>query len=62
MIIRLRVAPYESLQTKEKSGWVIAKVIASAYASGHLRDLFITKLQTGFHIGGLNKGELQQYM
>ena len=34
----------KSLKTKEKSSWVILKVVAVAYGSGRLRGLFITKL------------------
>ena len=37
---------YESLQTKEKSSWVIPKVVAIAYESGRLRKLFITKFKS----------------
>ena len=36
----LRVVAYESLKTTEKSSWVIPKVVAVAYGSGRLRELF----------------------
>ena len=38
---------YESLGTKEKSSWVMPKVVAVACGSGPLQ-LFITKLKTQF--------------
>ena len=41
----LSVVAYESLKTKEKSGWVIPKVVAVAYGSGHLRELFIKEFE-----------------
>ena len=34
-----------SLKTKEKSSWVIPKVVAVAYGSGRLRELFFSKSQ-----------------
>ena len=45
----------ESLKTKEKSSWVIPKVVTVAYGNGRLGELFIAKFksqtaQTGFHI------------
>ena len=50
--------PYKSLKTKEKSSWVIPKVVMVAYGSGVLQELFITRFrspaQTGFHKGGRN--------
>ena len=42
---------YKSLKTKEKSSWVIPKVVAVAYGSGRLRELFITKLKSQFKRG-----------
>ena len=39
---------YKSLKTKKKSSWVIQKVVAVAYGSGHLRELFITKFKSQF--------------
>ena len=39
---------YESLKTKEKSSWVIPKVVVVTYRIGRLRDLFITKFKRGF--------------
>ena len=47
---------YESLKTKEKSSWVIPKVVGVAYGSGRLRELFIKEFecQTGSYKGGRN--------
>ena len=42
---------YKSLKTKEKSSWAIPKVIAVAYGSGRLRELFITKFKSQFKWG-----------
>ena len=42
---------YKSLKTKEKSRWVIPKVVALAYRSGRLRELFITKFKGQFKRG-----------
>ena len=42
---------YKSLKTKEKSSWIIPKVIAVAYGSGRLRELFITKFKSQFKWG-----------
>ena len=42
---------YKSLQTKEKSSWVIPKVVAVAYGSGRLQELFITKFKSQFKWG-----------
>ena len=42
---------YESLKTKEKSSWVIPKVVAVAYGSGLLSELFITKYKSQFKRG-----------
>ena len=39
------VIAYESLETKETPSWVIPKVVAVAYGSCRLRELFITKSQ-----------------
>ena len=41
---------YKSLKTKEKSSWV-PKVVAVAYGSGRLRELFITKFKSQFKWG-----------
>ena len=35
---------YESLKTKEKSSWVIPKVAAVSYGSGHLGDFSLQSL------------------
>ena len=35
----------------EKSSWVIPKVVAVAYGSGRLRDLFIAKFKSQFKLG-----------
>ena len=40
---------YKSLKTKEKSSWVIPKVVADAYGSGRVRELFITKFKSQFN-------------
>ena len=45
---------YKSLKTKEKSSWVIPKVVAVAYESDRLRELFITKLKSQFKRGSTN--------
>ena len=42
---------YKSLKTKEKSSWVIPKVVAVAYESGCLRELCITKFKSQFKRG-----------
>ena len=42
---------YESLETKEKSRWVIPKVVA---VSARLRELFITKFKSQFKLGFTN--------
>ena len=42
---------YESLETKEKSRWVIPKVVA---VSARLRELFITKFKSQFKLGFSN--------
>ena len=42
---------YKSLKTKEKSSWVIPKVVAVAYESGRLQEFFITKFKTPFQWG-----------
>ena len=39
---------YESLKTKEKSSWVILKVVELNYGSGRLRELLITKFKSQF--------------
>ena len=35
----------QELKTKEKCSWVIPKVVAVAYGSGHLRELFVKKFE-----------------
>ena len=45
------VVAYKSLKTKEKSSRVIPKVVAVAYGSGRLRELFITKFKSQFKWG-----------
>ena len=42
---------YKRLKTMEKSSWVIPKVVAVAYGSGRLRELFITKFNSQFKWG-----------
>ena len=42
---------YVSLKTKEKSSLVIPKVVAVAYGSGRLQELFITKFKAQFKWG-----------
>ena len=42
---------YKSLKTKEKFSWVIPTVVAVAYDSGRLRELFITKFTSQFKWG-----------
>ena len=42
---------YESLKTKEKSSWLIPKVVALAHGRGRLRELFITKFKSQFKRG-----------
>ena len=42
---------YKSLKTKEKSNWVIPKVITVAYRSGRLWELFIIKFKLQFKWG-----------
>ena len=45
------VVAYESLKTKEKSSWVIPKMVAVAYGSGCLQELLITKFKPQFKRG-----------
>ena len=42
---------YKRFKTKEKSSLVIPKVVAVAYWSGRLRDLFIAKFKSQFKRG-----------
>ena len=42
---------YKSLKTREKSSWVIPKVVGVAYGSGRLQELFITKFKSQFKWG-----------
>ena len=42
---------YESLKTKEKYRLVIPKVVAVAYGSGRLRELYITEFKSQFKPG-----------
>ena len=43
------MADCESCKTKEKSSWVVQKVVAFEYGSGRcLRELFITKVKSQF--------------
>ena len=37
---------YDSFKVKDKSSWVIPKVVTVAYGSGRLRELFITKFKS----------------
>ena len=39
------------LKTKEKSSWVILKVVEANYESGRLRELLITKFKSQFKRG-----------
>ena len=39
------------LKTKEKSSWVILKVVEANYGSGRLRELLITKFKSQFKRG-----------
>ena len=39
---------YESLQRKEKSSWVIPKVVMVTYGSNRKQELFITKFKSQF--------------
>ena len=41
----------KSLKTKEKSSWVIPKVVRAAYGRGLLRELLITKFKSQFKQG-----------
>ena len=42
---------YESLKAKEKSSWVIPKVVESTYESSRLQELFISKFKSQFKRG-----------
>ena len=42
---------FESLKTKEKSSLVIPKVVAVAFRSSRLQELFITKFKSQFKRG-----------
>ena len=42
--IRLWVVAYESLKTKEKSSWLIPKVLAVVHRNGCLRELSLQSL------------------
>ena len=46
---------YKSLKTKEKSSWVIPKVVVITYGSLCLRELFITRFKSQFKRGITNK-------
>ena len=48
MCKRLLSGRLQELKTKEKSSWAIPKVVAVAYGSGRLRELFITKFKSQF--------------
>ena len=39
------------LKTKEKSSWVILKVVEANYGNGRLRELLITKFKSQFKRG-----------
>ena len=41
----------ELKKTKKKSSWIIPRVVAIAYGSGRLRELFITKIKSQFKRG-----------
>ena len=41
---------YESVKTKEKSSWVIPKVVALVYGSARLLELFIAKFKSQFKL------------
>jgi len=45
------VVAHESLKTKEKSVWVILKVVEVNYGSGRLLELLITKFKSQFKRG-----------
>ena len=45
---RISVVAYESLKTKEKSSWVIPKVVTVTNESVRLQELFITKSKSQF--------------
>ena len=47
----LWVVAYESLKIKEKSIWVIPKVVAVVYGSARLRELFIQEFEWHFKRG-----------
>ena len=53
------------LKTKEKSSWVILKVVEANYGNGRLRELLITKfkvtVQTGFTLVVLTAGRLREW-
>ena len=51
MIENLTQVTNESLKSKEKSSWVIPKVVAVAYGIGRFRELFITKFKSQFKRG-----------
>ena len=42
---------YEAKKHQGKSSWIIPKVVAVAYRSGHLREHFITKFKSQFKWG-----------
>ena len=65
---------YKSFKTKEKSSWVIPEVVAVAYWSRRLRELYIAKFKSEFKRGFTkvvvtragrlrewSQGELRQY-
>ena len=49
--IRLWMVAYKSLKTKEKSSWVIPKVVVVTSGSGRLWELFSTKFNSKFKRG-----------
>ena len=42
---------YKNFKTKEKSSWVIPKLVVVAYWSGRLQELFIAKFKSQFKRG-----------
>ena len=60
LYLRLWVVACKSLDTREKSTWVIPKVVAVAYRSSLLQELFITTFKSQFKQScSLTRGKLQ---
>ena len=51
LISYVKDSEWSLTRAKEKSSWVIPEVVAVAYGSGRLQELFITKFKSQFKRG-----------